>query len=184
MKFFHKLVFLLVINLIFALNCYAAISSCSLDEAYADGILDAKNKVNAQVDYSQNCDAQQNFHNQLNTAYRTGYSNGSANIQISNKSCINTTQSEVCGYDCQKNNFGEAKCAAYPTQNCLVDKFSGKVICGYDCVKSGNGTVYCAQNYDNNCAKDAYGMVKCGLNCRIENDNVKCDQRLLQNEPQ
>jgi hypothetical protein len=157
----------------------AQIATCTTDSAYADGVLDARNKVNARPDYAQACDANQLYHNQLNAAYRSGYQNGAANIGVSQESCmIDASGSKVCGYDCKKDRYEAVKCAQFPTQNCVIDRYTQEVMCGYNCINAKNGAAYCAHFYQDNCIQDAYGIVKCGYNCRLSGGSIQCDQRL------
>ncbi len=153
---------------------------CTIDAAYANGVLDAKNKVNSRVDFAVVCDVPKDFHDRLNAVYRSGYQNGAANISVSQESCLTSASGDkVCGYDCKKDRYDEVTCAPFPTQDCLKDRYTQKVVCGYNCIKSTNGTVYCGKFYDDNCIQDPYGIAKCGLNCRLEGGSIHCAQRIF-----
>lgn len=146
-------------------------ANCNVDAAYAQGMDDARNQASIQTQYGNNC----YYVNRaaINQAYRDGYAAG-AQMPLAKRQCLKTDFGEACGYDCKRGNYGEVRCAKYPTQQCLVDQF-GKVHCGYSCVKSQQGKVKCARSYLDNCVINNYGQIRCGRNCRITVAGIRCD---------
>lgn len=149
---------------------------CTTDAAYAAGVYDARYNRPPMEFYSQLCDIPPGPKNALNQAYMNGYNLGQRPEFNKRYECLNSIRGQVCGYDCKRNAYGEVGCAPFPTQSCLIDKFTNKVICGYHCLREKFGSVKCGKTYLDNCLKDDYGRVTCGQNCRKSYGSVKCNQ--------
>lgn len=175
--------------------------TCTTDAAYAKGVNDGKANGQMRAAYHKElCPA--NVQSALSSAYRQGYQfgiaqfnqqtaamNSGVNINMVNggsyrhphpitpnqpQQCIDTASGQICGYNCIKSNFGSARCAASPDQQCVSDNF-GNMACGYNCMKSTNA-VKCATHRNDNCVKNNFGDIKCGKNCRLDNfGNLQCD---------
>lgn len=131
---------------------------CTINGAFYQGMLDAHNGTSQQNAYGDtNCSGTLLWKNTLTNAYVRGYKTPLPN---DDKTCIQNSFSNVCGYGCIKNSFGDVKCGQYPGEQCLTD-ISGKIICGFDCKENSMRVVKCATTYLGQCTLSSDGQINC-----------------------
>ncbi|MCH9770326.1 MAG: hypothetical protein K0U12_05545 [Gammaproteobacteria bacterium] len=124
-----------------AVNYYP---NCSVDAARAVGMLDAKHGLPYNKNFGRHCaygpsQYQHDSLKQLNQAYQQGYQAGKKQVKNPfaknntppqpKRQCIKDGIATVCGYHCQKDQFGNARCSPFPNLKCVRDQL-GNVQCG------------------------------------------------------
>lgn len=127
---------------------------CSLNAATRAGISDAKHNKSMEDNYAQLCPGNTA---QINAAYRQGF--------------LLTIFSE---HNKIMNGDGLKQAQAPNGQECV--QFGDNKACGYHCMKSIS-MVKCAHVPTDNCVSDNSGNLVCGINCRLEAGQIKCDKQ-------
>ncbi len=184
---FIALLFSVITTSIYATNYYPTqlnqqdryrLNYCDLNAAYSVGFSQAQQGIPLAPRFGESCSGN---YDAVKLAYSRGYRAGQVAGMGYQRQCLKTTFGEVCGYSCKRGTFDKIKCARFPGQSCLIDKF-GNVKCGYSCMKDNFGSVHCGKFYSSNCVKNSFGRVKCGENCRLDISGVKCDARPVYDE--